>query len=311
MLVLTFNRSLFSKAIFLFYLCFSGVSYAEIRIQDSLGEKVFSTPPARVASLNWELTEDVIELGITPIAMADKKGYQDWVTKPALPTSTQDIGGRAEPNLEKLSQLKPDVILIGAALKGMQSRLEQIAPVVFFDSYQADHNNAKQVDHVFMTLASLFNKKDIASKKLQQREATFQRLRKQLKEAFPDGLPKVASMRFANTTSAYVYGENSMPQYALEALGIDNALTIKNSQWGLEQKRLKFLRTVDQNVLLYFQPFYEEEKLNASPLWQAMPFVQNGNVAAIASTWTYGGAMSLQYLAEAMTHALLKVANSK
>ena len=118
-------------------------------------------------------------------------------------------------------------------------------------------------------------------------------------------------MRFANTTSAYVYGENSMPQYALEALGIKNAITLKSSQWGLEQKRLKFLRVVDQNILLYFQPFYQEEQLNKSPLWQAMPFVQNGKVASVEATWTYGGAMSLEYLAESMTDALLKLANSK
>jgi iron complex transport system substrate-binding protein len=32
-------------------------------------------------------------------------------------------------------------------------------------------------------------------------------------------------------------------------------------------------------------------------------------VASIESTWTYGGAMSLQYLAESMTDALLKIAN--
>lgn len=309
MLVLTSKVSLINRLLTLFVFSLSSLSYAEIRIQDSLGEQVFSETPIRVAALGWGLTESVIELGVTPVAVGDMKGYQEWVKRPAIPASTEDLGVREEPNLEKLAELKPDVILVGAGLKGIKSTLEKIAPVVLFDSYQADHNNAEQVDKDFMTLATLLDKEAIAVNKLQQRDEAFKHLKAQLKQAFPNGLPKVATMRFANTTSAYVYGGNSMPQYALEALGIDNALTIKNSQWGLEQKRLKFLRAVDQNILLYFQPFYEEEKLNASPLWKAMPFVQQGNVASVESTWTYGSSMSLQYLAEAMTDSLLKLAN--
>jgi iron complex transport system substrate-binding protein len=309
MLVLT-SRFLLTKGLFaLLTLSLSSLSNAEIRIQDSLGEQVFSETPVRVAALGWGLTESVIELGVTPIAVGDMKGYQEWVKRPAIPTSTEDLGVREEPNLEKLVELKPDVILIGAGLKDIKSTLEKIAPVVLFDSYQADHNNAEQVDKDFMTLATLLDKETVAVKKLQQRDEAFKHLKTQLEHAFPNGLPKVATMRFANTTSAYIYGGNSMPQYALEALGIENALTIKNSQWGLEQKRLKFLRAVDQNILLYFQPFYEEEKLNASPLWKAMPFVQQSNVASVESTWTYSSSMSLQYLAEAMTDALLKLAN--
>lgn len=308
MLVLTLNKALIYKSVGFLSLCISSMTFADIRIQDSLGEQVFSEAPKRVASLNWELTENVIELGITPVATADIAGYKEWVKRPLLPETTQDIGDRAEPNLEKLSQLKPDVILIGAALYKIKSKLEKIAPVVFFNTYQAEHNNAEQVDKVFNSVAALLGKEDVAKQKLAERTAVLQQLNSQLNTAFPNGLPKVASMRFANTTSAYVYGKNSMPEYALNAVGISNALSLKSTQWGVTQKKIKFLRSVDNNILLYFQPFYEKEKLNASPLWKAMPFVQQGHVSAVESTWTYGGAMSLQYLAQAMTSALLKVA---
>ncbi|MFT2098384.1 iron-siderophore ABC transporter substrate-binding protein [Marinomonas sp. 2405UD66-6] len=309
MLVLTSKLPHIKKGIIAILCCASSALYADIRIEDSLGEKVFAEAPTRVASLNWELTENVIELGVEPIAVADMKGYEEWVTRPALPASSQDIGDRAEPNLEKLAQLKPDVILIGAALEGIKSRLEKIAPVVFFNTYQKDHNNAEAADRVFLTIATLLDKQDIATEKLTNRAKVLNQLKAKLEAKYPEGMPKVASMRFANTTSAYVYGKNAMPEYALNALGIDNALSLKNTQWGVTQKKIKFLRSVDDNVLLYFQPFYEEEKLNASPLWKAMPFVQQGKVAPIASTWTYGGAMSLQYLAEAMTDALLSLPN--
>ncbi|MEO9274687.1 iron-siderophore ABC transporter substrate-binding protein [Marinomonas sp. 5E14-1] len=309
MLVLTSALPHIKKAVLCILCCVSTALYADIRIEDSLGEKTFTETPSRVASLSWELTENVIELGVEPIAITDMKGYQEWVVKPALPSSSQDVGDRAEPNLEKLAQLKPDVILIGAALEGMKSRLEKIAPVVFFNTYQKGHNNAEAADQVFLTIATLLDKQNIAIQKLENRTKVLSQLKAKLQAKYPEGLPKVASMRFANTTSAYVYGKNAMPEYALNALGIDNALSLKNTQWGVTQKKIKFLRSVDDNVLLYFQPFYEEDKLKMSPLWKAMPFVQQGKVASIASTWTYGGAMSLQYLAEAMTDALLSLPN--
>lgn len=286
---------------------FSGSVYADIVIQDSDGEKVFSTVPVRIASLGWELTEDIVELGLTPVAAPEIKVYEEWVKQPAIPEKTEDIGGRAEPNLEKLTQLKPDVILINSTLKDIQTKLEKIAPVVFFDTYRADHNNAAQADWVFNTLAKLFNKTELAQTKLKHRDEVIDNLKAQLETTYSNNLPKVATLRFANTTSVYLYGGNSMPEYALNKLGIKNAVNLPDSQWGVTQKRLKDLRNLQDDVVLYFEPFYEQDKLNQSPLWQAMPFVKNHKVTSIASTWTYGGAMSIQYLAEAMTTSLLSL----
>lgn len=287
--------------------CLSQFAWADVHIQDSFGAKVFAQTPVRIAALSWEQVENVIELGIEPIAIPEREAYQEWVAQPALPASSIDIGGRAEPNLEKLAQLKPDVILIGAALKDMRSKLEKIAPVVFFDTYRADHNNQQEADNVFLMLAKLLDKEVQAKAKLLARQQVFEQLQLQLKEAFPLGLPKVTSLRFASTTSAYIYGDNAMPQYALERLGIKSAMPLESTQWGVTQRRLKSLRAIKEGVVLYFKPFHQQEKLAKSPLWRSMPFVKQSNVAAIASTWTYGGAMSLQYLAQSMTQALLLV----
>lgn len=79
MLVLTSNLSFVKKTANLLTLCFSSMIFADIKIQDSLGEQVFSEVPKRVASLNWELTENVIELGVFPIVTADIAGYKEWV----------------------------------------------------------------------------------------------------------------------------------------------------------------------------------------------------------------------------------------
>lgn len=308
MLILTSKKVLSILTFLSISLLFSNLARADIVIQDSHGKMVFTDTPTRVAALSWELAENVIELGITPIAVPEINAYKEWVAKPTIPENTLEIGNRAEPNIELLARLKPDVILISDTLKSLQPRLERIAPVVFFDTYRSDHNNAKQADWSFLTIAKLLNKTEVANKKLTEREQIFTTLKTQLNSAFPNGVPPVTSIRFASTTSAYVYGSNSMPQYALDLLDIKPALSLPTSQWGINQQRLKKLNQVEHGIVLYFKPFYQEKKLQESRLWQAMPFVINKRTAAVDSTWTYGGAMSLKYLAEALTAALLKVA---
>jgi len=43
------------------------------------------------------------------------------------------------------------------------------------------------------------------------------------------------------------------------------------------------------------------------PLWQQLPFVRKGRVAAVQPVWTYGGPLSIEYIAKAITEALLEL----
>jgi len=277
-------------------------------LDDRQIEHQFEQAPTRVVSLNWTLTEQLIELGIAPIAATDLSGYQDWVAKPSLPTNIIDLGTRAEPNLGRLARLEPQLILINETHHALLPQLEQIAPVIFFNTFSREHNNAEQAIKVFRQLATLFDRERLAEQKLTAMQQRFEQLRAQLLNAYQGQLPKVTSVRFANPSLVYIYGDNAMSQYALEQLGIEAALPQAKSQWGLVQKRTLELSKIDSGSVLYFEPFAQWPKLKASRLWQAMPFVRAGRIAAVESTWTYGGAISLKYLAESMTKSLLSIA---
>lgn len=285
--------------------CLSTQAKDNISIRDSQQLHQFEKIPQRVVALSWELAEQMIELDAPLIAIADVKGYQEWVVKPALPSNIEDLGGRAEPNLEKIAQLKPDLILINALQEPLLKRLQQIAPVMIFNAFSSDHDNPQVAIDIFKKLAKLFGKQQYAAQKLTDMADTFQALKAQLVNAYAGKLPKVSTVRFANTSSVYIYGDNAMSQYALEQLGIAPAMAIEKTQWGLVQKRVLQLSRIQQGTVLYFKPFEQWSQLQQSRLWQAMPAVRNQRVAAIESTWTYGGAMSLKYLAQAMTESLL------
>ena len=281
---------------------------ADYQVEDSEGVKTIQAQPVRVAALNWDIAEQVIELGVTPVAVPDIAGYSDWVVQPAIPKGVADIGTRTEPNFSALKKLNPDVILIASPQKDLQERLSEIAPVFYYQTYSEQHSNAAAAIENFKKIAQLLGKEEQANNKLAAMDARIAVLKAELAKAYPGDKPKVTSFRFASTTSVYIYGNNSIPQYALEQLGFENAMDLPASQWGISQKRMTELKKVKNGIALYFEPFPYQDKLNQSPIWKSMPFVRNGQFSPVEASWSYGGAMSILYNAEAMAQSLLTLA---
>jgi iron complex transport system substrate-binding protein len=284
---------------------------AQHRVEDSNGEQSLADIPVRVAALNWDIAEQVIELGVVPVAMPDIKGYQEWVVHPAVPAQTKDIGTRVEPNYSVLRELKPDVILVASPQKDLTSKLSEIAPVLYYETYSESHDNARAAITNFKRIAHVLGKSDVAQAKLAAMDVELNQLNQQLTAAFPNGKPKVSSFRFASTTSVYLYADNSMPQYALHKLGFEAALPRPSSQWGITQIRLAQLNKIGNNIALYFEPFDQQDFLATSAIWQSMPFVKSNLVTSVPAVWSYGGAMSILYNARAISEALMKVAETQ
>lgn len=215
---------------------------ADYQVEDSEGVKTIKAQPVRVAALNWDIAEQVIELGVTPVAVPDIAGYSDWVVQPAIPDGVADIGTRTEPNFSALKKLNPDVILIASPQKDLQERLSEIAPVFYYQTYSEQHSNAAAAIENFKKIAQLLGKEEQANNKLAAMDARIAVLKAELAKAYPGDKPKVTSFRFASTTSVYIYGDNSIPQYALEQLGFENAMDLPASQWGISQKRMTELK---------------------------------------------------------------------
>ncbi|CAH7205156.1 Ferrichrome-binding periplasmic protein precursor (TC 3.A.1.14.3) [Vibrio chagasii] len=281
---------------------------ANYQAEDSEGVKTLEAQPVRVAALNWDIAEQVIELGVTPVAVPDIAGYSDWVVQPAIPEGVADIGTRTEPNFSALKKLNPDVILIASPQKDLHERLSEIAPVLYYQTYSEQHSNAEAAIENFKKIGQLLGKEEQANKKLAAMDERLHVLKAALDKAYSGDKPKVTSFRFASTNSVYIYGDNSIPQYALEQLGFENAMDLPVSQWGISQKRMTELKNVKGGIALYFEPFPYQDKLDRSPVWKSMPFVRDGQFSPVAASWSYGGAMSILYNAEAMAQSLLTLA---
>ncbi|EKO3387350.1 iron-siderophore ABC transporter substrate-binding protein [Vibrio fluvialis] len=303
-------KSTVKQTLLLFGLWVCGVSsaLAAIEVSDSLGQQTLNAVPQRAAVLDWSLLEQVIELGVTPIAVTDADSYRDWVVKPAIPASAENVGTRGEPNLEKIAALKPDIILITGSQRDLKPRLEQIAPVLLYTNFSANDAQAEVAITQFKQLAQVFGQQALAEQKLAMMDQRFAELKAELNAHFGSPLPRTLVMRFADTKSTFIYTQDSMAFYVVEKLGLTPALVEAPQQWGIVQKPIADLRNVRDGYVLYIEPFNEEKKLKNSVLWKAMPFVRQQHVNSVESVWSYGGAMSLLYTAEAITASLLEMA---
>lgn len=300
------------RVVFSFFTTFLFVVFSShvnaYSVTDSNGTHEFESVPQRVVVLDWSLLEQVIELGVTPVGAPELESYADWVVKPAIPQATENVGTRSEPNLEKISALHPDLILISDTQNDVRDKLESIAPVLYYHNFSSEQDHASVAMQQFLQLSDVFQKRTLAQDKLAKLDCTLNNLRAQLEQAFGATLPNVVLMRFANVSSTFIYTQGSIPVYVLRRLGLGVALEEAPAKWGIVQQPLTALKNISQGYVLYILPFNEEEKLQESILWKMMPFVRAGHVNAVDSVWSYGGAMSIQYTAQAVTQALLEVA---
>lgn len=289
------------------WLLFSTTSQAAIQIRDGQGEKQFARVPERVVVLDWDLLEQVLALDVLPLAAPNIAGYQQWVANPPAPDSMQDLGTRAEPNLETIAALKPDVILASAQQRDLLPVLASIAPVVYLPNFAKQDSAAEVVIEQLKTLGTLFGKSERAQQRLDALDVRFAQLSAQLRNAFAEP-PEVVVMRFSNLNTLLLSSENSINQYVLQRLGLINPLVLPAKPWGVSQKRINVLQQLTSAYVLYIRPFPQEKNLREAVLWNALPAAQQGRVNGVRSVWSYGGVLSLQSTAEAITESLLELA---
>lgn len=259
---------------------------------------------ARVVALSWEMVEHLLKLNITPVAVADAKDYRTWVVHPRLPASVPNAGTRTEPNLELLVQLKPDLILITPLLEDIRPLLEGIAPVVSYGDFTQSQDNRVLQRQNFLDLAKRLDQEPLANAQLNAMDDHLADMRRRLHQHFGVALPKMSMVLFSSTAVVKIMGPNSMPEHAMQLLGLAPAHQVPTSRWGNVQVPITELGTIDEGVVLYL-PFAQKHRLFKTQLWQSMPLVRKGRVVEMRSTWTHGGIFCVENLAAAFTDALL------
>lgn len=259
--------------------------------------------PTRIAVIDWGLTETLLGLGVTPLAVAQTSGYRRWVVEPALPESTVDLGLRVEPNLELLARLKPELILITPQFEASRTQLERIAPVKSLAIYSAEQEAYRGAQRVTLELGQLLQREAEARALIERVEQTLQRVGTRLAER---SQAPVYVMTFLDARHVRLFGRRSIYQGVLDRVGLRNAWQGHSNDWGFTQQGIDSLASEPKARLLYLEPLPPgvDRALAASELWQRLPAVRDGRVTALPPVWSFNGLLAAERFAQLLEQHL-------
>ncbi|EPF7769730.1 ABC transporter substrate-binding protein, partial [Vibrio vulnificus] len=247
-------------------------SYA-LDIPHEMGTASFETTPKKVVALDWVLTETVLSLGVELEGVANISGYQQWVAEPHLNADAIDVGSRREPNLELLSNIQPDVILISKHLAAAYGPLSKIAPVLVYSVYSEEKQPLESAKRITRSLGKLFDKEQQAEQVIAQTDQRLAANGAKITSAGKADKPLLFA-RFINDKTLRIHSEGSLAQDTLNAMGLKNDWQEPTNLWGFTTTGTEKLAEHQKANVMIFGPLSQEERqqLTQSPLWQAMEF---------------------------------------
>ncbi|MER7456817.1 iron-siderophore ABC transporter substrate-binding protein [Micromonospora sp. NPDC126480] len=273
-----------------------------VTVTDSRGKAVtFTTPATKVVGLEWGEVEMLVGLGVMPVGVADTKGYGTWVTAAKLDPSVKDVGTRAEPSVDSIVALQPDLVVMEDDRGGaLVAQLEKYVPVLVTKGSDAADNLGRMRSDLNM-IATAVGKTAEAEKLLADFDAALADGRKKIADAGAAGRPFAIAdgWKEGSTVSIRMFGQGALVSQIGIQLGLTNAWTGKTDEvWGLGQTDVEGL-TVLKDPNLHF--FYNAsdgtdvfaDGLAGNAIWKSLPFVQKGNLHRMPDgIWTFGGPLS-------------------
>jgi iron complex transport system substrate-binding protein len=263
-------------------------------VQHQLGESCIPLAPQRIVVTDQDSLEILIALGLKPIATtrANRTGNKTSILTGKIDTII-DLGKEGQPNLEKIVQLNPDLI-VGMYMEPENYKLfSGIAPTV---SMEFNHAEWKKTLQQF---GDVLNKKQEVEKLLDAYQQRIEDLRFAVKQKLGD--MKVTIMRFYTTLEFTQFMNHaSFPGSVIEELKQISIPTIQRQLKGTDETYVMVsLEQVDwleaDAIFVALDPGAERnfQAYANSPLWQTLKAVKNQQVYIVDSGyWVFGNILS-------------------
>ena len=283
-------------------------------IKHAMGETEITGTPQRIVALEWTYAEDLLALGVQPVGVADIAGMNKWVEMKefSLSPDVVDVGTRQEPNLEKISQLNPDLIITAKnRAQNTYDDLSVIAPTVVFDTYRAEGeslNHLAEMEQTLMTIADIVNRRDAGNATVERMNNSFDRAAQSLSAIENREFLVVQAYTGANDAAKMrIFTENSIPAQIMNRLGLENAWDVKYEIYGYSTVGLEALADVQSANFFYVvqddDNVFENDWDNS--VWQNLEFVKEKRAYPLGGdTWLFGGPISAEIFAEKVAAAL-------
>lgn len=260
---------------------------------DALGrEVVLDKKPEKVALLFFRNFEHVFLLDESPAAAADINVLSVWGSlAPYKNNSISDIGSITSPNLEKLLDIKPDLIVaLSSRYEKYGQDLEKIAPVVTVNSNENDWQGALR------EYGKIFGKEQKAEQEIKRVETLVTDSREKLKVHSDKTFAVImlGDKQFWAYTTQFVFNKET-------GLGLNQpSKYVKMSSKG-EQISLEGLADMNPDYMFVADIGGSSAKLQSylnslkgDKVWNSLDAVKNGRMYALDSSIAAGGPLAIE-----------------
>ena len=262
-------------------------TFKEKTIVHDFGTTELKKAPKRIVILDNLYGEILDPLHITPVGattgQADSQEFSTLFKKQYKYAKVVSVGWQGNPDLDKIAELKPDLILMTGEQENLYEELSEIAPTV---GYQINTDEKWDYHETSLKVAEIFDKRDEMKKDLDRLDAREAVFAENVKAKF--GNQKLMYLRVTdNDIRYYAYGHFG---YLYDTYHFNRAETF-NPDDMLQVIDPDKLKDINPDLLIVQADSQEllDNKLKNTPVWTSLKAVQNNKVIyADYSTYMLG-----------------------
>ena len=262
-------------------------TFKEKTIVHDFGTTELKKAPKRIVILDNLYGEILDPLHITPVGattgQADSQEFSTLFKKQYKDAKVVSVGWQGSPDLDKIAELKPDLILMTGEQEDLYEQLSEIAPTV---GYQINTDENWDYHETSLKVAEIFDKRDEMKKDLDRVDAREAVFAENVKAKF--GNQKLMYLRVTdNDIRYYAYGHFG---YLYDTYHFNRAETFNPDEMFqvIDPDKLK---DINPDLLIVQADSQEllDNKLKNNPVWNNLKAVQNNKVIyADYSTYMLG-----------------------
>lgn len=262
-------------------------TFKEKTIVHDFGTTELKKVPKRIVILDNLYGEILDPLDITPVGattgQADSQEFSTLFKKQYKDAKVVSVGWQGNPDLDKIAELKPDLILMTGEQEDLYEELSEIAPTV---GYQINTDENWDYHETSLKVAEIFDKRDEMKKDLDRVDAREAVFAENVKAKF--GNQKLMYLRVTdNDIRYYAYGHFG---YLYDTYHFNRAETFNPDDMFqvIDPDKLK---DINPDLLIVQADSQEllDNKLKNNPVWSSLKAVQNNKVIyADYSTYMLG-----------------------
>ena len=277
-------------------------TFKEKTIVHDFGTTELKKVPKRIVILDNLYGEILDPLDITPVGattgQADSQEFSTLFKKQYKDAKVVSVGWQGNPDLDKIAELKPDLILMTGEQEDLYEELSEIAPTV---GYQINTDENWDYHETSLKVAEIFDKRDEMKKDLDRLDAREAVFAENVKAKF--GNQKLMYLRVTdNDIRYYAYGHFG---YLYDTYHFNRAETFNPDDMFqvIDPDKLK---DINPDLLIVQADSQEllDNKLKNNPVWSSLKAVQNNKVIyADYSTYMLGfGIVSQEAIMKQISH---------